>query len=493
MNENIKTEVRANPKNYKIGWKGWLLIWGLGLAGQLCWCVENNWFANYLGREFGYNPGIVTAMTICSALATTFATFLFGTWSDRKGTRKPFVAFGYIAWGVFTIVYGLTHLYSQSIYGNVVAIGIVIVLTDTVMSFFGSAGNDSGFNAWCSDMLSDGNRGQIGATLAVQPVLGTLVGTVAGGAIIEAFSKKDPLTGEAIGATGYMEFFIIMGIFVMLFGILALFTMKNAPKLKPYKNGSFWHQFASVFNFKKFFKMKELVWINVAVTVYFVGFNCFFLHVMGWLNFSLQFGEGNAGMLLGIPLIIATLISIPAIFLINKNRSPIVAFFSIAVTIIGALYIFFVVGDGSGLDPNRVVAGYSDVFNIKNLPILIGITLLGIGYVCSIQTYMVWQKKLYPDEQRGQFEGIRILFFVLFPMVLGSLIAQPIIEATGASRDIIGINGMVYTESLPTHYLFIGSAVLALLSIIPLIFATRLHNERVKLEKTAEVIVAPID
>ncbi|MDD4832485.1 MAG: MFS transporter, partial [Clostridia bacterium] len=208
---------------------------------------------------------------------------------------------------------------------------------------------------------------------------------------------------------------------------------------------------------------------------------------------SLQFGEGNAGMLLGIPLIIATLISIPAIFLINKNRSPIVAFFSIAVTIIGALYIFFVVGDGSGLDPNRVVAGYSDVFNIKNLPILIGITLLGIGYVCSIQTYMVWQKKLYPDEQRGQFEGIRILFFVLFPMVLGSLIAQPIIEATGASRDIIGINGMVYTESLPTHYLFIGSAVLALLSIIPLIFATRLHNERVKLEKTAEVIVAPID
>ncbi|HPG92899.1 MAG TPA: MFS transporter, partial [Clostridia bacterium] len=201
MNDITNTEVRANPKNYKIGWKGWLLIWGLGLAGQLCWCVENNWFANYLGREFGYNPGIITAMTICSALATTFATFLFGTWSDRKGTRKPFVAFGYIAWGLFTIVYGLTHLYSQSIYGNVVAIGLVIVLTDTVMSFFGSAGNDSGFNAWCSDMLSDGNRGQIGATLAVQPVLGTLIGTVVGGAIIEAFSKKDPITGEVIGAT----------------------------------------------------------------------------------------------------------------------------------------------------------------------------------------------------------------------------------------------------------------------------------------------------
>ncbi|MEG1527865.1 MAG: MFS transporter [Clostridia bacterium] len=463
------------PKQ-KVGAKNWFLIWALGLAGQLCWCVENTWFANYLYADFGFYVGIVTAMTIFSALATTFATFLFGTLADRLGTRKPFIAFGYIAWGIFTIVYGLTHLYRGAISDNIAVIAIIIVATDTIMSFFGSAGNDSGFNAWCSDMLDDSNRGQIGMALAAQPVIGTLVGTLIGGVIIDYFGASDR-------GAGYMAFFIIMGVFVIIFGLIALFAVKDSPTLKPYKNGSFWKQFISVFNFKEFFKRKELVWVNLTVTVFFIGFNCYFVHIMNWLCYTLNFGAGNGGLLLGIPLVLSVLITIPFIFLINHNKSPLIAIGSIIITVIGCIVIFFGVGEGNSLATVPSGETYRAWLSLDNLPLYLGILCVGIGYVASIQTYMVWMKKLYPEEQKGQFEGIRILFFVLFPMVAGPLIANPIIKATGEVTDMIIEGIKVEGQYLPTKWLFLASLIITILAIVPLIFAIKHHNLRIKAEK----------
>lgn len=474
MNESAQTAVAKKPN--KLGTRNWILIWTLGMAGQLCWCVENTWFANYLYVDFGYYVEIVTLMTIFSALATTFATFLFGTLSDRIGKRKPFIVWGYVIWGVFTIIYGLTHLYRTKILNDIAIVGTVVVLTDTIMSFFGSAGNDSGFNAWCSDMLNEDNQGQIGMALAVQPVLGTLIGTVVGGAIVAmpAFTNN----GADAGA-GYMAFFTIMGIFVMLFGLLAQFTMKDVPKLQPHVNGSFWHQFASVFNFKEFIKRKELVWVNVAVTVFFIGFNCYFIHIMNWLGLTLGFGSGNGGLLLGVPLIISVLFAIPLIFLINRNKSPQVALAAIIISIIGCLIIFFFVGDGKTLDNTQLISG-------KNWALYLGILCVGIGYVASIQTYMVWMKSLYPDDQRGQFEGIRILFFVLFPMVAGPLVANPIIKATGECTNIEIVEGVIAEgQYLPTKWIFLAAAIITLFAVIPLFFAAKYFRERHKAKANA--------
>ncbi|MDD3831241.1 MAG: MFS transporter [Clostridia bacterium] len=459
----------------KVGAKNWLLIWKLGMAGQLCWCVENTWFANYLYAEFGYFVGIVTLMTIFSALATTFSTFFFGTWSDRLGTRKPFIAFGYIAWGIFTIVFGLTNIYAGSIKASanpVLWAGIVVVLTDTVMSFFGSAGNDSGFNAWCSDMLNDRNRGQIGMALASQPVLGTLIGTVLGGAVIEmaVFTNN----GTNVGG-GFMAFFVIMGVFVILAGVLALFTVKDVQRLQPVKKGTFWQHFATAFNFREFIKRKELLWINITVTVYFIGFNCYFVHIMNWLTYTLGFDAGASGLILGIPLIIAVLCTVPLIALINRNKSPLVATVAIIMAVVGCLVVYFGVGNGNTL--NR-----TNWLSPQNWAVFIGILLVGIGYVASMQTYMVWQKKLYPDDQRGQFEGIRILFFVLFPMVAGPLIANPIIRATGSVENMV-LYGREIEQHLPTKALFLAAAIITLFALVPLYFAVRQHNIRLGLGK----------
>ena len=74
--------------NQKISGKTWLLIWVLGLAGQLCWSVENQWFNTFVYAKIAADPWIVSWMVAVSSVVTTFSTFFFGTWSDRKGKRK---------------------------------------------------------------------------------------------------------------------------------------------------------------------------------------------------------------------------------------------------------------------------------------------------------------------------------------------------------------------------------------------------------------------
>ncbi|MEG2015312.1 MAG: MFS transporter, partial [Clostridia bacterium] len=131
--------------------KTWLLIWGLGLAGQLCWNMENQWFNTFVYAKIAKNPDIINWMVAISAVATTFSTFFFGTVSDRRGSRRPFVAYGYIIWGLFTIAFGLTEFISKT---NYVLAGVLVVIADMVMSFFGSMGNDAGFNAWTNDIMT---------------------------------------------------------------------------------------------------------------------------------------------------------------------------------------------------------------------------------------------------------------------------------------------------------------------------------------------------
>ena len=440
-----------------------LLIWVLGMAGQICWNVENQWFNTFVYAEIAPNSTIVNWMVAVSAIVTTFSTFFFGTISDRLGTRKPLLSIGYILWGIFTIVYGLTSYISHSIEGFVMVAAILLIMADAIMSFFGSMGNDSGFNAWLSDMLNDKNKSAIGTALAVQPVLGTIIGTVIGGMIVASF--------------GYVVFFICMGILVILIGLLSIFTVKDAPKLKSYKNGSFWHQFASAFNFKRFFAMRELLLLNVMVTVFFIAFNVYFVHIGNIFIYKYGFAADMFGYIEGAALILGVFCTIPAGHFIKKNQSPGLLAVIFGINILG-LVVFYLWGNGS--DP-------ANLFSLANIPLFIGIICIGVGYIVTMQTTMVWAKELYPDESRGQFEGIRILFFVLIPMVIGPMIANPIIASYGDYYTVDYGTGPV-SGMVPNGVLFIVAAALSVLSFIPLYFVSKHYRKRVSAKaKEAEV------
>jgi len=430
----------------------WTLVWGLGLAGQLCWNMENQWFNTFVYEKIAKDPTIISFMVAISATATAISSFVNGTIVDRKGRRKYAVAFGYFLWGLFTILYGCTEFIMKGQPGTTSSLlmtaGIAVVSADAIMSFFGSMGNDIGFNSWMNDHMDETNKGQIGAALATQPVIGTIVGTVVGGMLVGSENN-------------YMRLFVSMGLFVILFGILALFTMKDSPDLKPTIEGTFGQQFFSIFNFKKYMELKELVWVNFTLAAYFIAFNTYFTHLGNYMIYYLGFTADFMGYIEGLALVLAMLMVFPATHFINKGKQAAVAVVAVIFNILGLLIL------GLFVRPETV-----DTKTLLNWVMLVGVFFIGVGYIVFLQTISVWAKGLYPRENKGQFEGIRIIFFVLIPMIIAPLISNPIIKKSGEITNDYGL-----TEYLPTETLFMVAAGISLITFIPLYFATKTNRQ----------------
>ena len=433
----------------------WSLVWLLGLAGQLCWNMENQWFNTFVYAKIAKDPTIISWMLAISAIATTVSTFLFGCVSDRKGNRKMLVSVGYILWGIFTILFGATEYLRNPSNENasIAGIAFAVIAADAIMSFFGSMGNDIGFNAWINDHMTPENSGALGGALAVQPVIGTIAGTILGGLLVGADNN-------------YMRLFIVIGGFVILLGIVSLIGMKDVDTLKPSIKGSFSNQFFSIFNVKEYLKHRELVYVNLMLAVYFISFNVYFSHLGNFMIYYLGFTADIMGLIEGVGLLIAMFTTIPAIRLINEGKSSIIIFIAILINSVGLLII------GLLVSPDNV-----NPSSIWNPHLLAGVLFVGIGYILFLQTITVWSKRLYPEDARGQFEGIRIIFYVLIPMVIAPLISNPIIKKSGEFIDEYG-----FTEYLPTNTLFLAGIVIVLITLIPLWAANRIHNTTNKID-----------
>jgi len=439
------------------GFRFWLLVWGLGLAGQLCWNMENQWFYTFIYAKIAKDSNIVTAMVICGAIVATFSTFFFGTLSDRHGSRRGFVSLGYIVWGAFMIVFGLTEYAATDTARGLALVSVLVVVVRSTMTFFGSMSNDANFNAWTNDMTTDRNRGQIGASLATQPVIGTIVGTVVGGLLIGAHDD-------------YQRLFWTMGSIVIVMGLISLVFFRDAPTLTPHKEGGFWHQFASVFDFKTLFARRELLLACVTAMVFCIAFNVFFAQMGNWVIYRLGFTPNLMGLVQGLGLILAMLLAIPGAILINHRLTPWVALTGAVLAGLGLLVVSLQVRPGT-VDPTRVFAA-------ANTSLLVAVFLIGAGNILITQSMYMWIKQLYPAEARGQFEGIRIISFVLIPMLVGTTIGNIIIRHGAGS--VLDANGMV--QNIPTEAIFRWGGFILIPIVIPFYFAARRYFARVKAE-----------
>ena len=431
----------------------WGMVWGLGIIGQLVWNVENMWFNTFVYAKIAKDPTIISWMVAISAIATTISTFVFGTLSDRKGRRRTFIGFGYILWGIFTILFGTTEFIGGGAQGDraklLLLAATAVVLADALMSFFGSMGNDAGFNAWLNDNMDDGNRSHIGAALATQPIIGTIIGTVVGGYLI---GKED----------NYMRLFIVMGGLAIVFGLAALLFMKDAPGLEPSREGGFFSQLLGAFRVDELKKRRELLWVFLVLCVYFIGFNVYYPHVGNYMIYYLGFSPDSIGVIQGVALILGMLSVIPASMLLKRGRFTLGAAVSILLSFVGVGIL------GLFVRPENV-----NTESLLNPVLLVGLFFFGCGYIMFMQVLSVWMKQLFPEEAKGQFEGFRIFFFVLIPWVVSPFIANPIIKNNGKIIDQNGLEAF-----LPTHVLFLVSTLLILATFIPLFFASRERAKR---------------
>ena len=128
--------------NSKIGLRKWASFILAGIVGQLAWAIENM-FLNLYAFDCTQDYKFIPFMVAFSAAAATITTLLMGALSDKLKKRKAFVAFGYILWGVSIIAFAFLDPNNpvSMVYHAPFMAGVMIVVMDCVMTFFGSTAN----------------------------------------------------------------------------------------------------------------------------------------------------------------------------------------------------------------------------------------------------------------------------------------------------------------------------------------------------------------
>lgn len=428
-------------KPTKIKKNVWASLLIFGLFGQLAWVIENMYFNVYLYNTITGDPKAIATMVAASAIAATLTTLLMGALTDKLGKRKIFITYGYIIWGIVTASFAfITKENTAKLFPAlpvVTATAAIVVVMDCVMTFFGSTANDSAFNAWVTDVTDKTNRGRVETVLSAMPLLAMLV----------VFGALDPLTQKG----NWKTFYLIVGGLVILGGLLGMFLIKDQPQLKANQENYFKNIFYG-FKPSTFRENRFLYLAFLTFAILNIAYQIFMPYIIIYIQMTLKIKE--YALPLGAILILAALISVivgGVMDKIGKHRFMIPC---TAILVIGFIIMYFVTGDQMAL----LIIGGS---------IMMGANLLVSSSVSgTIRDYT-------PEDKVGLFQGIRMIFAVLLPMVTGPYIGAAVIGQGSQTYEELGI-----IKQVPTPNIFIASAVVAAVAIIPMIFLLR--NEKQK-------------
>ena len=427
-------------KTDRFSGKLWFQAVFFGLIGQIAWVVENMYFATLCQDIYG-NAGrpdlsyiVTTLMVILSAVTATVTTFAAGAASDRRGKRKPFIAIGYILWGFTIMIFALLPMKPDT--GMLFWTGLMLVAFDCIMTVAGSTGNDAAFNAWVTDHTTPGNRGKVNAVLSMLPVFAVVVVFIGLGGFYNAQNESNAL------------FFIILGAIPTLAGILALFTLKDSESIRPSGNPASLKD--TLYGFRSdVIRQNRMMYICLAAyCLIAVSQQTFFSYLINFMIKTLGYGDA---FVIPMAVVIVGAAVVTGILGILYDRFGRKHFF-LPLTLLAAAgtLSFYLLGS--------LPAGARDAVVYIGGIIMMGAILSLTGALQSaFQDYI-------PEGCEGRFQGIRMCFTVLIPMILGPVISLLI------GLDAMGING---EDFAPTYEIFLAAAMVALLALIPMYFVRR--------------------
>ena len=386
---------------------GGRILWNLimfGFMGQVAWNVENMFFNTFLFNSVYADAsqqavdgsiGVVSAINIMVALSAATAvitTFIMGALSDRLRRRKIFISAGYLVWGVTVMVFGvITKGNTAALFqlsdpvAILTATVTIVIVMDCVMTFMGSTANDSAFNAWVTDVTDSTNRGTVEGILAIMPLAAMAVVMGLGG---------------AISAIGYQTFFIALGVFVSLCGLIGFFSLKDSQTGQREKELVYGFRPSVVReNARLYLTLGAACLFNVAVQVFFPYLFIYLQHGLG-----LDLNELLAGLTPGliVGLVAAVVVVVGAIIGMGKlvDRYGKKHFINLSV-------ILFIVG--------LLATAFADSlmqFVVCFVPALIGYGMLMIMLNAAVRDFT-------PEGKVGLFQGgnISIRFFDSVPYV----------------------------------------------------------------------------
>lgn len=437
----------------------WFNLCLFGFVGQIAWNLENMYFNTFLYNSV-YEGGAVTAglssmkaiklMVALSAAAAVLTTFIMGNLSDKINKRKVFISCGYILWGITVLSFGfITKENIASLFGLdladtarvVTATAVTVIVMDCVMTFMGSTSNDSAFNAWVTDISDETNRATVESVLSILPIAATVVVVVLAG---------------FIGQIGYSTFFFILGALVVVSGVLGLFTLKDSGSgIKKDSN-----YFADLFYGFRPSVIKEnskLYLALAAVCIYSVSVQVWFPYLLIYLEHSLGFNIENLMGYLSPPVIgiaaaciaaaVAALIGFGK--LIDRIGKNIMVFVMFGLFLAGLAALYF----AHSILP----------FAICALPVLAGYAFMGIMLNATVRDHT-------PEDKTGLFQGIRMIFMVLIPMVAGPFIGDFACSLSESGQYVSETGELCYE---PCSAMFLAAAFVLVFALIPLVVLRR--------------------
>ncbi len=420
-------------KAEKLGGRTWLALILIGLSGQFAWTIENMYFNVFLYNTISTDPGYIADMVGWSAAAATLTTLLMGALSDRLGRRKAFVTGGYLLWGLATAAFGLVTVENAAKLfpaANAVSVAATLVIVlDCVMTFFGSTANDAAFNAWVTDVTTEDNRGRAESVLAILPLISMLV----------IFGLFDGMTqrGE------WQKFFFTFGALVTAVGILSLFLLKE-PVLTPRRDDYFgtllYGLRPSVIRSEP-----ELYLSLTAFALFSIAVQVFFPYLIIYMQNYLQLD--NYALVLGVVLLFASLVSVLSGRFIDKLGKLNFVLPAALVMFAGLIAMYFVRG---------------------TVPVILGGCVMMSGYMLVTAVLNALIRDHTPEGKVGHFQGIRMIFAVLLPMLIGPRIGALAIRGSDSTYVDLGV-----TKTVPTPAIYLAAALVLLTVTVPVILLRR--------------------
>ncbi len=429
-----------------LGAREWISAIFFGLIGQIAWVVENMYFATFaqdvfanIGRhDLGYI--VTTLMVVLSALTATVTTIFAGGWCDRVGKRKPFIAYGYIVWGVTIMIFAVIPMKPSG--GMVAGVAVMLVVFDCIMTMAGSTSNDAAFNAYIADVGDESNRGRLNAVLSVLPVIAVVIVFVGLGGLYDSNSDSNYL------------FFIVLGIIPVVAGIAALFLLKDSDKIEKTPYGSRKDTFYG-FSPKVVKENKPLYIALAAYCVVAIAQQTFFSYLINFVQVTLGYGDGFIVPMAVVIVGAAVVTGVLGVAFDKVGRKHF--YFPLLVgVILGCLsfYLARFVPIGGGRDALVYIGGIVMMGSILSLTGALGAT---------------FQDNI-PEGCEGRFQGVRMCFTVLVPMIIGPIVSLII------GLDAMGINSA--ENFTPPYEIFLAAAIIAAIGFIPLYFVRKSHSAK---------------
>lgn len=424
-----------NKKATPLGGKIWFSAVFFGLVGQIAWVVENMYFAT-LSQDIFANSGrndlayiVTTLMVIFSAITATVTTVFAGGLCDRTGKRSPFITYGYIVWGITIMAFGFIPMRAEG--AMILTVAVLLVLFDCLMTLCGSTANDAAFNAWVADVTDPTNRGRVNGVLSVLPVFAVVIIFLGLGSLYSAQNTTN------------LTFFLVLGAIPVVAGILSIFLLRDAPHIE--KSAATGYLKDTFYGFSPAVVRENKMMYVTLLSACLVGIaqQTFFSYLINFVIRTLGYGDGFV-IPMAVIIVGAAAVTGACGFLFDKLGRKHFYFPLLLLVIVGTFSMYLLQYTSGGVK--------DAVLYIGGVLMMGAILALTGALTAAFQDYI-------PKGCEGRFQGVRMCFVVLIPMIVGPIISMCI------GLDAMGLNG---ADFAPTYEIFLAATIVAIPTAAPL-------------------------